>query len=192
MCKGLKEIGLPWTMMGRIDTASKPLYDQMVDCGCVGMRFRHRIVQPAAAGQLQEAPRRRQELREREVSHQRGFSNMEFHFTTMKNLPGEVAADWENDQKMLNELKLVAEKNNNRVHWQNSDCIAFPGTEMWEEMVAMGKGERIRDFDLYDGNPNNNDKLCEAVGWLGSDYKPKWHEYSEMGDPKLLPKDTRK
>src|SRR5262249_2675646 len=39
LCKGLKEINLPWTMMGRIDTSSLELYEFMVDSGCVGMRF---------------------------------------------------------------------------------------------------------------------------------------------------------
>src|SRR5262249_27063102 len=39
LCKGLKEIGLPWTMMGRIDTSNLELYDLMVDSGCAGMRF---------------------------------------------------------------------------------------------------------------------------------------------------------
>ena len=116
------------------------------------------------------------------------FSNVEFHFTTMKNLPGETTADWENDLRILNELKQIGEKSGNRVHWQNSDCVAFPGTELWDEMVQLGKGEELRDFDLYDGHPQNQEKLAEVIGWLGNDYTSKWSRYSEHGQPTNLPK----
>jgi radical SAM superfamily enzyme YgiQ (UPF0313 family) len=190
LCKGLKEIGLPWTMMGRIDTSPLALYDLMVECGCVGMRFgvesfNQRLVDNAKKHlNTQKSYENIKYL----ITH---FKNMEFHFTTMKNLPGETAQDWENDQVKLRELQALGASNNNRVHWQNSDCVAFPGTELWEEMVALGKGEELRNFELYDGGVHNDAKLAQAIGWLGEDYKPKFHKYSKMGDPELLPKDTR-
>jgi radical SAM superfamily enzyme YgiQ (UPF0313 family) len=106
------------------------------------------------------------------------FKNMEFHLTTMKNLPGEVAGSWENDQMILKDLASLAAKNNNKVHWQISDCVPFPGTELWEELVAAGHEENLMDFSLYDGNPNNSAKLAETIGWLGTNYKPKFTEYS--------------
>ena len=189
LCDGLKAIGLPWTMMGRIDTSSLPLYDQMVDSGCVGMRF-------GVESFNQKLLDNTKKHLDAEKSYSNikylvtRFENMEFHFTTMKNLPGETDADWQEDSRKLDELREIAKSKNNRVHWQNSDCIAFPGTELWEEMVALGRGEALLDFDMYNGQPEKTGKLAEAVGWLGEDYKAKWHKYSKMGKPELLPKDS--
>ncbi|MBP0014395.1 MAG: hypothetical protein J7545_00775 [Roseofilum sp. SBFL] len=188
LCKGLKDIGLPWTMMGRIDTSRLEIYDLMVDSGCVGMRFGVESFNQKLVNNTKKSLNTKKSYENIKYLVTR-FSNMEFHFTTMKNLPGETEEDWHNDLKILNELKSIGEKSNNVIHWQNSDCIAFPGTEMWEEMVALGKGEELKNFDLYDGSTHNDAKLAEAVGWLGKDYKPKWSQYSKMGEPTNLPKD---
>ena len=186
LCQGLKDIGLPWTMMGRIDTSRLELYDLMVDCGCVGMRFGVESFNQRLLDNTEKNLNARK-------SHENitylltRFSNMEFHFTTMKNLPGETDDDWQNDLKILTELKQLAERSGNTVHWQNSDCIAFPGTELWEEMITIGKGNELRNFDLYDGSPHNEKKLAEAIGWLGSNYTAKWSSYSKLGEPTNLP-----
>jgi anaerobic magnesium-protoporphyrin IX monomethyl ester cyclase len=188
LCGGLKAIGLPWTMMGRIDTSSLEIYDLMVESGCVGMRFGIESFNQ----QLLDNTKKNLDARKsyENVKHLiTRFSKLEFHFTTMKNLPGETEQDWENDLKILNELKTLGERSNNIIHWQNSDCVAFPGTELWEELVALGKNEDLKDFALYDGDPGNDGKLAEAVGWLGSNYKPKPSRYSGMGQPTNLPKE---
>jgi len=186
LCKGLKDIGLPWTMMGRIDTASLEIYDLMVESGCVGMRFGVESFNQKLLDNTKKNLNAKKSYENIKYLITR-FSGMEFHFTTMKNLPGETEQDWENDLKILNELKEIGAKHNNTLHWQNSDCVAFPGTELWEEMVALGKGEELKDLDLYDGGTHNNEKLAAAVGWLGADYKPKWSKYSKMGEPTSLP-----
>jgi radical SAM superfamily enzyme YgiQ (UPF0313 family) len=115
------------------------------------------------------------------------FSNMEFHFTTMKNFPGEKPGSWQNDQELLQELQKIGEQNNNKVHWQISDCIPFPGTELWEELVELGHGETLKNFNLYDGSTVHNGILAKTVGWLGEDYQPKYSEYSKHGEPTNLP-----
>ncbi len=187
LCRGLKNIGLPWTMMGRIDTSTRELYDVMVESGCVGMRFGIESFNQ----RLLDNTKKRLDA---QVSYENvkylitRYSNMEFHFTTMKNLPGETSADWERDLVILNELRALGERSGNLVHWQNSDCVAFPGTELWDEMVARGSDEGLRDFDLYDGNPDHDAALAREVGWLGADYRPKWSEYSKDGNPTDLPK----
>jgi anaerobic magnesium-protoporphyrin IX monomethyl ester cyclase len=187
LSRGLKEIGLPWTMMGRIDTSQRDVYDTMVDSGCVGMRFGVESFNQRLLDNTKKHLDAKMSYENIKYLLTR-FSNVEFHFTTMKNLPGETMVDWENDLRILNELKQIGEKSGNRVHWQNSDCVAFPGTELWEEMVALGKGEELKNFDLYDGNPQNQEKLAEVIGWLGSDYTSKWSKYSEHGRPTNLPK----
>lgn len=186
LCAGLKRLGMPWTMMGRIDTSPVDIYDMMVDSGCVGMRFgvesfNQRLLDnskkslDAARSQATIAA-----LLER-------FSGMEVHLTMMRNLPGQVAGDWERDHEKLLQLSEIAARRDNRLHWQVADCIAFPGTELWDEMVEMGKGELLRDFRLYDGQHSNSEKLSRLVGWLGSDYAPKRSKYSDMGNPTEMP-----
>ncbi len=192
MCDGLKDLGVPWTMMGRIDTSKPELYKKMVDSGCVGMRFGVETFN-------QELSNNVKKKLDTQKAHDNlkyivnNFRDMEFHFTTMKNLPGEKPGSWENDQKILKELASMGRKNNNIVHWQISDCIPFPGTELWEELVEKGHGEALQDFTMYDGNPHNTETLAETIGWLGEDYKPRYTEYSGK-DGKLtnFPKDGEK
>ena len=187
LCQGLKDIGMPWTMMGRIDTSSLKLYDLMVDCGCVGMRFGIESFNQRLLDNTKKNLDGRTSYENIRYLLTR-FRGLEFHFTTMKNLPGEKDQDWQDDLRILNELKELGTRSGNIVHWQNSDCIAFPGTELWEEMVSLGKGTELRDFRLYDGSPRNDDKLAQAVGWLGPDYEPKWSSYSNLGEPTNLPR----
>jgi len=183
LCDGLKDINIPWTMMGRIDTSTPEMYKKMVDSGCVGMRFGIESFNQELSNNVKkklDTVKAYNNLKYIVTN----FSNMEFHFTTMKNLPGEKKGSWEKDQEILKELQQLGAKNNNIVHWQISDCIPFPGTELWEELVELGHGDKLKDFSLYDGSPNNSKKLAETVGWLGEDYKPKFSEYSGI-DGKL-------
>jgi len=185
MCHGLKDLGIPWTMMGRIDTTSLQLYDLMVESGCVGMRFGIESFNQRLLDNTKKRLDAQVSLENVKYLLTR-FSNLEFHFTTMKNLPGESEEDWHRDESILNELRTLGEKSGNQVHWQNSSCVAFPGTELWDEMVELGKGEQLLDFDLYDGSPDNDADLAESIGWLGRDYRPEWSEYSKHGQPNDL------
>ncbi|MCL5125094.1 MAG: radical SAM protein [Deltaproteobacteria bacterium] len=162
LCNGLKRIGLPWTMMGRTDTISNEIYDLMVDTGCVGMRFGIESFQQ----RLLDTVNKRMDARKNYETIKyllTRFSNMEFHFTTMKNLPGETEEEWQKDREVLQELKSIGERSCNIVHWQTSDCIAFPGTPMWEAMVNEGKGTILNNFDLYDGSPDNDIKQAKML-----------------------------
>jgi radical SAM superfamily enzyme YgiQ (UPF0313 family) len=186
MCKGLKDIGLPWTMMGRIDTSSHAVYDAMVDAGCVGMRFGIESFNQ----QLLDNAKKNLDAK---VTYDNikylvsRFSGLEFHFTTMKNLPGSVPEDWQNDKAILSELVELGRKHGNFVHYQNSDCIPFPGTELWDELVQLGHGDKLKDFRMYDGHPGNDALLAKTIGWLGKDYAPKVSKYSGSGAPTNLP-----
>ncbi len=188
MCKGLKDLGIPWTMMGRIDTSSHEVYDVMVDSGCVGMRFG---IESFNQRLLDNAKKNlNATVTYDNISYLlKRFNNMEFHFTTMKNLPGSTPADWENDQKILTDLINQGASNGNRVHYQNSDCIPFPGTELWEELVGLGHGDKLGDFNNYDGHPSNDAMLAKTIGWLGIGYRPKISVYSGTGTPTNLPTD---
>jgi len=187
MCEGLKKIGLPWTMMGRIDTSKTDIYDLMVDSGCVGMRFGVETFNQQLSDNVKK--KMNVEQAEKNLRHLvTKYKNMEFHFTTMKNLPGEKAGSWERDQDILKDLERVGRENNNRVHWQIADCIPFPGTELWEELIDLGHGESLKNFDMYDGSPRHTSTLAQTIGWLGEGYKPKYSKYSGVdGTPTNLP-----
>jgi|LakMenEpi03Aug12_release.lakeMendotaPanAssembly.Ray.scaffolds.fasta_scaffold38639_7 radical SAM superfamily enzyme YgiQ (UPF0313 family) len=188
ICDGLKEIGLPWTMMGRIDTSKPELYDKMVDSGCVGMRFGIETFNQELSDNVKKHMNTKTAYDNLKYLVTR-FSNMEFHFTTMKNFPGEKTGSWEKDQEILQDLQRIGRQNNNTVHWQISDCIPFPGTELWEELVELGHGDTLKDFSLYDGSPEHNGALEKTVGWLGENYKPKYSEYSKDGSPTNFPRE---
>src|SRR5262249_25737146 len=82
LCRGLKEIGLPWTMMGRIDTSSLELYDLMVESGCAGMRFGIESFNQ----RLLDNTKKRLDAKKSYANIRyllTRFSNLEFHFTTM-------------------------------------------------------------------------------------------------------------
>ncbi len=186
ICAGLKDIKVPWTMMGRIDTSSREVYDIMVESGCVGMRFG---IESFNQRLLDNAKKNL----DAKVTYENiayllnRFSNMEFHFTTMKNLPGSTPIDWENDKKILQDLIQQGSDRGHKVHYQNSDCIPFPGTELWEELVQLGHEEKLKDFNSYDGHPSNDAALAQTIGWLGTNYRPKNSAYSGSGTPTNLP-----
>lgn len=188
MCKGLKDIGMPWSFMGRIDTSSKGLYKMMVDSGCVGMRFGVETFNQQLSDNVKKNMDTKKAFENLDYLV-KNFSNMEFHFTTMKNLPGEQDGSWQNDQRILKKLAAEGAKRGNKVHWQISDCIPFPGTELWDELVALGKGDELKDFTKYDGSPGNAGVLAKTVGWLGKNYKPKPSKYSGMGKPTNMPEE---
>jgi len=56
-------------------------------------------------------------------------------------------------------------------------------------MAALGKADDLRRFDLYDGSSENEQKLAEFIGWLGTDYTPKYSRYSKMGAPTDMPEE---
>lgn len=186
MCKGLKQIGLPWTMMGRIDTSKHEVYDHMVDAGCVGMRFG---IESFNQRLLDNAKKNlKASVTHENISYLLNrYKNMEFHFTTMKNLPGSTPDDWENDKKILQDLIAVGATNGHRVHYQNSSCIPFPGTELWEELVELGHGNMLEDFHMYDGHPDHDKNLAKTIAALGIGYRPKDSKYSGSGTPTNLP-----
>jgi anaerobic magnesium-protoporphyrin IX monomethyl ester cyclase len=186
ICDGLKSINVPWTMMGRIDTSKPELYDRMVDSGCVGMRFGVETFNQELADNVKKNLNVETSFNNLKYLVTR-FSGMEFHFTTMRNLPGEKSGSWQRDQELLKNLASIGAEHGNKVHWQISDCIPFPGTELWEELVSLGHSDSLLNFNLYDGSTEHNGALEKTVGWLGENYKPKYSEYSKDGSPTNLP-----
>ncbi len=169
MCAGLKTIGVPWTMMGRIDTSALEVYDAMVDSGCVGMRFGVETFNQTVLDNTGKALNAEVTYNNIKYLMQR-FHNMEFHFTTIKDLPGSVPADRARDEEILSELIAIGNKNGNRVHYQSSHCLPLPSTGLWKELIQLGHGDKLNDLTIYDGHPDNDHRLSQTVGWIGKDY----------------------
>lgn len=129
----MKSIGLPWSFMGRADTVPEHVYDKIVEAGCVGMRFGIESFSQKLLDNINKKMDAKKNYETIKYILSR-FSGLEFHFTTMKRLPGEIDSDYIEDRRLLDELKSIGERNRNRVHWQLSDCVAFPGTELFDKV----------------------------------------------------------
>jgi anaerobic magnesium-protoporphyrin IX monomethyl ester cyclase len=172
ICKGHKELGVPFVVMTRIDSLPLDVYDDMVDSCCVGMRFGVETFNQTVlnnTGKKLDAKITYDNL----VYLLKRFKNIKFHLTTMQNLPGWVPQDWVNDQKVLRELQGIGGRNGNRVQWQNSSTMPLPSTIMWQDLIQLGHGDKLKNWKMFDGHPDNDAILAREVGWLGTDYKEK-------------------
>jgi len=167
LCAGLREIGLPWSMMGRLDTTPLTTFDQMVEGGCVAMKFGvESFIQRNV-----DAVNKRLSAQEAQATLRQmlaRYSGMHFHVSMMKNMPGERAGDWEEDQAILCQLRGLASRYGNAFHWTTADCIAFPGTDLHEEVVASGR--MLPDDDAAFDGAATGKSMGERVGWLGENY----------------------
>lgn len=129
LCEGLKQIGLPWTMMGRIDIHGMELFDLMRDSGCIGMRFGLESFQQPLLDCI-GGHRNGQKNFDHAMAMVTRYRNFQFHFTTMQDLPGETPEQQADDDARLLAIREAGEAAGNVVHWQRSSMVAFPGTEM--------------------------------------------------------------
>jgi len=147
LCDELKIIGLPWTMMGRLDCSPDWLYDKMVECGCVGMRFgiesfNHEVLKRINKGI------ERVDFKKTLEYLSKMYPSIYIHVTMMKNLPGQTEVIHMRDMEILHDLGFSME--NIFRSYQLSSCAPFPGTKMHEDLVKDGSTE-LQDYSRYDG-----------------------------------------
>ncbi len=149
LCDELKEIGLPWTMMGRLDCSPDWLFDKMVDCGCVGMRFGIESFNTDVLKTINKGieridfPRTLKYLSEK-------YPKLMIHLTMMKDIPGQTEEIHQNDMKILKNLGYS--HNNVFRSYQLSSCIPFPGTKMYRDLVDKKGVAVLNDYSFYDGS----------------------------------------
>ncbi len=148
LCDYLKEIGLPWTMMGRLDCSPEWLYDKMVDNGCVGMRFGIETFNLDVLKNVKKGLERTDFRRTLEYLVKK-HPNVMFHLTMMKDMPGMTDEIHKNDMKILKDLGFST--NNMMRSYQLSICVPFPGTEMYHELAEKFGEDFLKDYQLYDG-----------------------------------------
>ena len=77
------------------------------------------------------------------------FPQLMIHLTMMKDLPGQSKDDHRRDMEELQAMGYsLASKTRN---YQLSACAPFPGTRMYEELVAKHGADVLSDLSLYDG-----------------------------------------
>jgi anaerobic magnesium-protoporphyrin IX monomethyl ester cyclase len=148
LCEELKAIGLPWTMMGRIDISPDWLYDKMVDSGCVGMRFGVETFELSVLARVKKGIER-VDFRAALERLARRHGHLYLHLTMMRDMPGQTEAMHQEDLRILREMGF-SERDQKR-SYQLSHCAPFPGTALYEEMKAE-KGELVLlQYQKYDG-----------------------------------------
>jgi len=148
LCDCLKDIGLPWTMMGRLDCSRDWLYDKMVDSGCVGMRFGIETFDLKVLERVKKGIEKK-DFRKTLERISKKYPKLVIHLTMMKDLPGQTEEIHQNDMKILKDLGY--ENTNIYRTFQLSRCVPFPGTEMYRELVAKYGEEKLKDYKFYDG-----------------------------------------
>jgi len=151
LCDELKTIGLPWTMMGRLDCSPDWLFDKMVESGCVGMRFGVETFDPIVLKNIKKGLVS-EEIVETLQHITRKHPHLMIHLTMMRDMPGQTE---ESHQKDIGILKKLGYSPEDPVrNYQLSSCAPFPGTELYRNMMKAGEGERLKDFERYDGGRN--------------------------------------
>ncbi len=149
LCDGLKKIGLPWTMMGRLDTSPDWLFDKMVDSGCVGMRFGIETFDLNVLKTIQKGLEKTDFVKTLKYISNK-YPKLMIHLTMMKDLPGQTEEIHLNDMKILEDLGFAS--NNIFRSFQLSSCVPFPGTEMYNQLIRGYDPNIFGNFKLYDGS----------------------------------------
>ncbi|MDR2124025.1 MAG: radical SAM protein [Desulfovibrio sp.] len=148
LCLYMKELGLPWGIMARIDTSPLELFEKMISCGCVGMKFGIESFNLDVLKRINKGFSSRKTFDTlRRLTRQ--YPRVKFHLTTMRNLPGQTDAIFEQDQKILKNLGFM--ENNPYRTFQLSSCVPFPGTPLYAETAKRHGKEKMEDCLRYDG-----------------------------------------
>lgn len=148
LCDLLKEIGLPWTMMGRLDISPDWLYEKMVESGCVGMRFGIETFDLQVLARVKKGIERK-DFRGTLERLCNKYPNLMLHITMMCDMPGQSEEAHQLDMKIIHDLGFTTD--DMRRSYQLSRCSPFPGTEMYEELKASSNEAVLHDFRKYDG-----------------------------------------
>ncbi|MGV8130108.1 MAG: B12-binding domain-containing radical SAM protein [Methanolinea sp.] len=147
ICDELKKIGLPWTMMGRLDCSPDWLFDKMVNSGCVGMRFGIESFDLNVLKNINKGLERI-DFKNTLKSLSDNYPELMIHLTMMKNLPGQSDEIHKKDMNILYEMGFSG--HNVYRSYQLSSCAPFPGTKL-HEVLSKDKDVILQDYSKYDG-----------------------------------------
>ena len=147
LCDELAKIGLPWSMMGRIDTSPEWLFDKMVDCGCMGMRLGVETFDKTVSKNIKKGLRSENIYRTLKYITNK-HPNLRIHLTMMKNLPGQTEQIHQRDMEILKELGYDMYSRDR--NYQLASVAPFPGTELYRQLKEKGVAN-LDDWSRYDG-----------------------------------------
>lgn len=160
LCDHLKEIGLPWTMMGRLDISPDWLYDKMIDSGCVGMRFGIETFNLDVLKRVKKGIERKDFKGTLERLSTK-YPNLMIHITMMRDMPGQTEEMHQLDMKIIHDMGF---KNESMIRsYQLSRCAPFPGTELYDELMGEGSIESIAILKDYRKHDGGQDTVMKAL-----------------------------
>lgn len=148
LCDELKEIWLPRTMMGRLDTSPVELFDKMVDSGCVWMRFWIETFDPKVSKNIKKWLIA-ENVKEKITYLSQKYPNLYLHVTMMKDLPWQSDEIHKKDMKILKELWFSIY--NLKRSYQLASCAPFPWTELYDTLKEKYWEELVNNRQNYDG-----------------------------------------
>lgn len=163
LCDYLKEIGLPWTMMGRLDCSPLWLYDKMVDSGCVGMRFGIETFNIDCLKRINKGLEKIDFVENLKYLCNK-YPNLYVHVTMMKDMPGQTKEIHQNDMKILSELgfSLYSTKRS----YQLATCSPYKGTVLYKELEErLGKEYLEKNLSIDGMQDTIMTKLNEEGFW---------------------------
>lgn len=148
LCDYLKEIGIPWSMMGRLDCSPDWLFDKMVECGCIGMRFGVETFNIDVLKRINKGLER-VDFKATIEHLTKKYPDILIRLTLMKNLPGQSDEIHQEDLRIIKELGFC--DNNPKRTYQIASCVPFPGTKLYNDLVEKVGEEELTRYSLYDG-----------------------------------------
>lgn len=148
LCDYLKEIGLPWTMMGRLDCSPLWLYDKMVESGCNGMRFGIETFNIDCLKRINKGLEKIDFVETLKYLSNK-YPDLYIHVTMMKDMPGQTEEIHREDLRILSELGFSPYST--KRSYQLSRCVPYKGTALYKELEAILGKEYLEKNLTVDG-----------------------------------------
>src|SRR5574344_1041585 len=140
-------------MMGGSDCSRDWLYDNMVDCGCVGMRFGLETFNVDCLKRINKGLERSDFLGTL-IHICNKYPDLWIHLTMMQDMPGQTEEIHKTDMKILQDLGFKINCADIKRSFQLSTCVPFKGTKLYDEVKALIGEERFEKEAQYDGMQN--------------------------------------
>lgn len=152
---GMQKFGLPWSIMGRLDTSDKEIFKYLADRGCVGIRLG---VESLSQKLLDKTSKNLKVEFILDTLNYLKTLDVGLYTCFMHYIVGETQEDRDNQNAKIRELGLPH---------QNPPCIPFPGTPYYQIVLSQMPELKNINWDEYDG------------GRIGKNLKDIVRRYSE-------------
>ncbi len=151
ICDGMRERGVEWSFMTRVDCHSTDLFKYMVDSGAVACKVGIESFIDRTLKGITKNLTGDQEIGVVEDLVDMGLS---VYLATMTYIPGETEDERQETTQILNYLGSLG------VKWQRPHCTPIPGTPLFDIFKAEGY-DLESDFSLFDGGAGKLHNIVE-------------------------------